>query len=54
MDILIEYHLFIAYGVGDELQQMNPDGPSLLSDMIGNALNPMKDIKNNELTVSLN
>ncbi|KAG5674006.1 hypothetical protein PVAND_003999 [Polypedilum vanderplanki] len=41
-----------SYGVGDELQQLNPDAaPSLLSDMINNALPPpmTKDVKNNEL-----
>lgn len=47
--------MFIAYGVGDELQQLNPDGPSMLSDMMGNHPLPplMKDMKNNELNVSL-
>lgn len=46
----------LAYGVGDDLQSLNPSDatPSLLSDMINNALPPplMKDVKNNELTVS--
>lgn len=51
--------MFIAYGVGDELQQLNlnPDGPSMLSDMMGNHPMPpplMKDMKNNELNVSWN
>jgi hypothetical protein len=51
----INVHFFVAYGVGDEMQQLNPDGaPSLLSDMINNALPPpmIKDVKNNELAVS--
>lgn len=46
--------MIIAYGVGDELQ-LNPDGPSMLSDMMGNHPLPpplMKDMKNNELNVS--
>ena len=45
----------LAYFLGDELQQINPDGnPSILSDMINNALPPpmVKDAKTNELTVS--
>ncbi|XP_070491136.1 RING finger protein unkempt isoform X14 [Chironomus tepperi] len=43
------------FGLGDELQQINPDGnPSILSDMINNALPPpmVKDAKTNELAVS--
>jgi len=44
-----------VYGLGDEMQQINPDGnPSILSDMINNALPPpmIKDAKTNELAVS--
>lgn len=45
----------LVFGLGDELQQINPDGnPSILSDMINNALPPpmVKDAKTNELAVS--
>jgi hypothetical protein len=48
------FYFLTAYGVGDELQGLNPDAtPSMLSDMINNALPPpFKDVKNNELAVS--
>lgn len=52
---VVFYFLLLAYGVGDEMQQVNPDAPpSILSDMINNALPPpmIKDAKTNELAVS--